>query len=143
MDKVLRPERLETDPNSGEALKEWLHWKRMFDNFLAVVPQDDLNKLSVLVNFVSPSIFQHIEECTEYEATVGILQALFVKPRNEILARHLLATRCQQPHETLDEFLQSLKTLSKNCNFQSVTASDWPPKFLYNLDASQEFLHCL
>ena len=125
MDKVLRPERLETDPNSGEASKEWLHWKRTFDNFLAVLPQDDLDKLSVLANFVSPSIFQHIEECTEYEAAVGILQALFVKPRNEIFARHLLATRCQQPHETLDEFLQSLKTLSKDCNFQSVTASKY------------------
>ena len=93
MDKVLRPERLETDPNSGEASKEWLHSKRTFDNFLAVLPQDDLDKLSVLANFVSPSIFQHIEECTEYEAAVGILQALFVKPRNEIFARHLLATR--------------------------------------------------
>ena len=125
MDKVLRPERLETDPNSGEASKEWLHWKRTFDNFLAALPQDDLDKLSVLANFVSPSIFQHIEECTEYEAAVGILQALFVKPRNEIFARHLLATRCQQPHETLDEFLQSLKTLSKDCNFQSVTASKY------------------
>ena len=125
MDKVLRPERLETDPNSGKASKEWLHWKRTFDNFWAVQPQDDLDKLSVLANFVSPSIFQHIEECTEYETAVGILQVLFVKPRNEVFARHMLATRCQQPHETLDEFLQSLKTLSKDCNFQSVTASKY------------------
>ncbi|XP_068752275.1 uncharacterized protein [Montipora capricornis] len=125
MDKALRPERLETDPNSGEASKEWIHWKRTFDNFLSVLPQTGLNKLSVLANFVAPSIFQHIEECTEFEAAVGILQALFVKPRNEIFARHMLATRCQQPHETLDEFLQSLKTLSKDCNFQSVTASKY------------------
>ncbi|XP_048578304.1 uncharacterized protein LOC5512433 isoform X2 [Nematostella vectensis] len=32
MDKVLRPERLETDPNSSTAQKEWLHWKRTFEN---------------------------------------------------------------------------------------------------------------
>ena len=125
MDKVLRPERLETDPNSGEASKEWLHWKPAFDNFLAVLPQTNLDKLSVLANFVSPSIFQHIEECTEYGVAVGILQALFVKPRNEIFARHILATRCQKPNETLDEFLHSLKTLSKDCNFQSVTTSKY------------------
>lgn len=125
MDKVLRPERLEMDANSGKASKESIHWKRTFDNFLAVLPQTGLNKLSVLANFVSPSIFQDIEECTEFEAAVGVLQALFVKPRNEIFARHILATRCQQPHETLDEFLQSLKTLSKDCNFQSVTASKY------------------
>ena len=55
MDNILRPERLETDPNSGEASKEWIHWKRTFDNFLAVLPQTGLNKLSVLANFVSPS----------------------------------------------------------------------------------------
>ena len=78
-----------------------------------------------MANFGSPSIFQHIEECTEYGAAVGILQALFVKPRSEIFARHILATRCQQPNETLDEFLQSLKTLSKDCNFQSVTTSKY------------------
>ena len=94
MDKVLRSERLETDPNSGEASKEWLHWKRTFDNFLAVLPQTNLDKLSVLANFVSPSIFQDIEECTQYGAGVGILQALLLKPRNEIFARHILATRC-------------------------------------------------
>ena len=80
MDKVLRPERLETDPNSVEASKEWLHWKRIFDNFLAVLPQTNLDKLSVLANFMSPSIFQHIEECTDNGVAVGILQALFVKP---------------------------------------------------------------
>ena len=71
------------------------------DNFLAVLPaQTNLDKLSVLENFVSPSIFRHIEECTDYGAGVGILQALFVKPRNEIFARHILATRCQQPQES-------------------------------------------
>ena len=74
-----------TGLNSGEAWKEWLHWKRTFDNFLAVLPQRDLDKRSVLANYVSPSIFQHIEDCTDYGAAVGILQALFVKPRNENL----------------------------------------------------------
>lgn len=93
---------LETDPNGGKASREWLHWKQTFDNFLDVLPQRDLDKLLVLANYVSPSIFQHIENCTAYEAAVEILQALFVKPRNEIFARHILATRCQQPHETLD-----------------------------------------
>ena len=127
MDKVLRPERLETDPNSGEASKEWLHWKRTFDNYLGVLPQRDLDKLLVLSNFVSPSFFQHIEECINYEAAMGIFQALFVNPRNEIFARHILATRCQQPHETLDEYMypQALKTLSKDYNFQSVAASKY------------------
>ena len=124
MDKVLRPERLETDPNSSEASKEWLHWKRTFENFLTGLPQENLNKLTVLANYVSPAIFQHIEECSDYAAAIEILQALFVKPQKEIFA-HLLATRRQQPNETLDEYLQALKTLSKDCNFKSVTAAQY------------------
>ena len=74
---------------------------------------------------MSPAIFQHIEECKEYEAATGILQALIVKPRNEIFARHILAASRQQPHEALDEYLQALKTLSKDCNFQNVTAAQY------------------
>ena len=111
MDKVLRPERLETDPSSNVAAKEWLHWKRTFENFLLVLPQTDLNKLNVLANYVSPSIFQHIEDCTEYEAAMEILSALFVKPKNEIFAHRILATRCQQPTET---GLQSEMSVLKN-----------------------------
>lgn len=122
MDKVLRPERLETDPNSGTAAKEWLHWKRTFDNFLAVLPQDGLDKLAILSNYISPNIFQHIEDCTDYKASIETLQNLFIKPKNEVFARHLLASRKQTPTETLDEYLQALKALSKDCNFKSVTA---------------------
>ena len=50
------------------------------------------------------------------------MEALFVKPTNEIYARHLLATRRQRTNETLDEYLQVLKTLSKDCNFKNATA---------------------
>ena len=45
--------------------------------------------------------------------------------RNEIFACHILATRCQEPYETLDEYLQAPKTLSKDCNFQSVAAAQY------------------
>ena len=53
---------------------------------------------------------------------MGVLQDLYVKPTNEVYARHLLATRRQQPAETLDEYLQALKTLSKDCNYRSTIA---------------------
>ena len=45
---------------------------------------------------------------------------IYVKPANEIFARHLLATRKQQPNETLDEFLESVKILSRD--FKNVDA---------------------
>ena len=51
-----------------------------------------------------------------------VLKELFVKPKNDVFARHVLATRSQQTAESLDEYLQVLKTSSKDCNYQVVTA---------------------
>ena len=93
MDKVLRQERLETKADSVSANKEWLHWRRTFDNFISVLPSEGLDKLHVLMNIVSPEIFQYIEESTSYEQAMETLHNFFVKPTNEIYARHLLATR--------------------------------------------------
>ena len=45
-----------------------------------------------------------------------------MKTPNEIFARHKLATRKQQLGESLDEYLQELKILGKDCNFSDVTA---------------------
>jgi len=107
----------------GQRANEWLHWRRTFQNFVAVLPQKDLDNLAVLSNFVSPSIFQHVEDCTDYDTSIETLQTLFIKPKNEIFARHLLATRKQATTETLDKYLQALKTLRKDCNFKNVTAA--------------------
>ena len=120
MEKILRPERLDADPSSSEASKVWLHWKKTFQNFLATLDRS-VDKLGVLTNYLFPNVYQFIEDCVDYDSAMDSLQSLYVKPTNEVYARHLLATRRQQPNETLDEYLQALKTLSKDCNYQSVT----------------------
>lgn len=125
MERLLRPERLDTDPNSNSAAKEWTHWFRTFENFLEVIPSEDptqLNKLGILTNYITPKVFEVISDCASYTEAVDLLKQLYIKPKNEIFARHLLATRRQQPGESLDEYLQALKTLSKDCDFKSVTA---------------------
>ena len=53
----------------------------------------------------------------------------YVKPSNEIFARHLLATRKQQPNET-DEFLKSLEILSRDCNFKNIDAITYLDEFI-------------
>ena len=37
----------------------------------------------------------------------------------------MLATRHQQPGENLDEYLQALNTLSRDCNFKDGTATEF------------------
>ena len=76
----------------------------------------------MLTNFVSPTVYDFISDCTAYESPKETLEKYYVKPANDIFSRHLLATRKQQPNEKLDEFLQSLKILSRDCNFKNVDA---------------------
>ena len=87
---------------------------------LSRCPQFDA--LGVLTNYLSPKVYQYVEDHADYDSAMGVLQDLYVKPTNEVYAHHLLATRRQQPAETLDEYLQALKTLSKDCNYRSATA---------------------
>ncbi|CAB4035173.1 Retrovirus-related Pol poly from transposon gypsy [Paramuricea clavata] len=64
-------------------------------------------------------------DCKDYKSAIRVLEQLFVKTPNEIFARHLLATRRQKSGETLTEFLQELRKLSKDCNLKNVTAEQY------------------
>ena len=127
MDRHLRPAVLTADPSSPDAIKTWRHWKRTFDFFLESLPQPGgdgpaPNKLAALVNFVGPSVYELIIDAVTYESAIQILQTTFDKPKNEVFARHILATCKQEPGQSLDQYLQKLKTLAKDCNFKAVTA---------------------
>ena len=90
----------------------------------AVLPSKGLDKLSLSTNFIGPRLYEIIVEQTTYADAVFVLKALFVKPTNEIFARHRLATHQQQSGVSLDEYLQALRTLAKDCNFKAVTAQE-------------------
>ena len=125
MDRHLRPAVLSTDPNSPDALKSWRHWKRTFDYFIETLNNANPtppNKLAALINFVDPSIYEIIAECTDYDSAITTLTNVYDKPKNEVFARHLLSTCKQESGQSLDQFLQKLKVLSKDCNYKSVSA---------------------
>ena len=71
---------------------------------------------------MSPVVFEFISECERYEDAIKILNDLYDKPKNVIFARHLLATCKQENGQSLDQFLQSLKSLAKDCDFRNSTA---------------------
>ena len=122
MDRHLRPERLDTDPTSVDASKHWRHWFRTFENFVSALGDQNPDKLSTLINFVSPTIYELIADCDDYDSAIQILESTFDKPANEIFLRHQLSTCRQEPGQTLDQYLQKLRTLAKNCNFTQVSA---------------------
>ncbi|XP_046841983.1 uncharacterized protein LOC124436099 [Xenia sp. Carnegie-2017] len=125
METILKPQRLDLDPNSPSAAKEWKHWLRTFNNFIQECGDKAPNKHRTLINYVSHNVYDYIEDCQDFDSSIEALNNLYIKPPNEIFARHLLATRRQKPGESLTEFLQELKRLSKDCNVRSVTAEQY------------------
>ena len=124
MDKFLRPERFDAVPNTSGADKAWTHWKRTFNGFITSIDTtvQTVNKLDILVNYVSPDVYEYISECNDFESAMVVLESMYNVPKNEIFARHLLATRRQHVGETLDGYLNALKLLAKDCQFKAVTA---------------------
>ena len=114
MNRLMKPERLDLDPSAPNAAKEWRHWRRTFDNFIIECGIDPVpNKHRIITNLISANVYEHIEDCTDFQSVIDTLDNLFVKSPNVIFARHLLSTRRQQSRETLDQFLQDLRKLSK------------------------------
>ena len=122
MEKYMKPDRFSCDPNSTTASKEWKHWFVTFDNFLKALKVEEDGKLCLLINHIDPSVYDYIAEYDHYNDAIEALKNMYIKPKNEIFARHLLATRKQKPGETLDQFFVSLKELSKDCNYKDVKA---------------------
>ena len=133
MDKYLRPERFDVNPNSPSASKDWLHWKRTLNSFLSSLTISDVaeKKLDVLINLVSATVYEYIASETTYDDAIK-LESLYVKLKNEVFARHQLATRKQNAGESIDEFLQALQQLAKDCNFKAVTSKSIAKK-LYEM----------
>ena len=99
-----KPAILEADPNATDAAKQFLHWKRSFENYLGHIFKDDKStaaekevlQLEYLTTYIDYKNFDYISESTKYSDAMRTLEQLFVKPKNEIFARHSLAIRKQK-----------------------------------------------
>ena len=118
MDKILKPERFNQDPNSPLAAKEWKFWYRTFKNYLDVIQTLGLllDKFNVLLGHIDQTVYDYIENCNTYEEAIQILKDIYVKTTNKIFAYDLLWSYYQKPNESIDQFLQALHKLSKACN---------------------------
>ncbi|XP_064072074.1 uncharacterized protein LOC135193461 [Vanessa tameamea] len=127
MSRYLRPDRFDIEPNSSNSDLKWTHWRFTFTNFLSEeisTNTPDSMKLMLLVNHLAPTIFSYIRDCKFYEDAIKLLDSIYIKPRNEVLARHILITRKQRPEETICEYSRALKLLAHDCIFRNVTAEE-------------------
>ncbi|GCB63697.1 hypothetical protein scyTo_0007421, partial [Scyliorhinus torazame] len=124
MDSGLKLEKLNLDARSLEATEIFKCWLWCFETYLnsSETAVDGPHKLSLLHARVGHRLSSMIEKATMYETAVEILQKCFVKPINEVDARHLLLTCRQRSGEMLDEYLERLTALARNCDHKKVTA---------------------
>ena len=120
----MKPERLDIPPNTPLSSKNFNHWFRSFSSFLRKIidPNNhtDLEKLDTLINCISSDVYEYIAECNIFDTAVNRLKELYIKPPNEVFARHLLATCGQKEEENIDKYVQRQQLLAKECNFKSV-----------------------
>ncbi|GCB69072.1 hypothetical protein scyTo_0000991 [Scyliorhinus torazame] len=118
MDSGLKPEKLNLDARSPENTEICKYWLRCFEAYLnsSETEVDGPHKLSLLHARVGHRLSFAIEKATTYEMAVKILQDRFLKPINEVHARHLFLTCRQRSRETLDEYLERLTALARNCD---------------------------
>lgn len=122
MDRFLRPERFDTDPNTQDSADTWEHWLCTFSNFLDSIASHSPDKLKMLFNYVAPCVYRFIKDCKSYECAIVTLREIYVQPKNEIFARHLLNTCKQDGDQNLDQFVQKRRSLLPDCHFTAVNA---------------------
>ena len=133
MDKLLRPERFDTEPTAPNAEKLYKHWKFCFGNYLqstsSNTPENAQQKFFALANSVSALVFDIISDCGDFDSALVALDSAYIKPTNVVYNRHQLMTQKQQPSQSIDGFMQQLDGLAKNCNFQSVSADEYRQQY--------------
>ena len=122
--EILKPSRFDVDPNTPGATKLFKHWLKTHENFLESTATygraqeiEEPNRFKVLCAYVGVSVYELIEDGTDYNVTRLKLQRHYVKQTNVVFSKPLLATRKQKPGESLQEFLQALQIRSKNSKF--------------------------
>ena len=83
-----------------------------------------------MINYIEPVVYDFVSECVSFEEALRTLESIYVKPKNVIFARHLLSTRKQKSGENLDQFLNNLKTLAKDCNISAVNAEQYKSEMI-------------
>ena len=82
MEKYLRLERFYANPNSSRSSEEWIHWFKTLKNFFLSLEFSSDEKLRILTNFVSPTVYEYISDSLTFENAINIFTSLYVKPKN-------------------------------------------------------------
>ena len=125
--KCLQLEKLSIDPNAVSAEDDGKFWFKTFTNFIEAMPTngDALDKLKAPTSYLTAPVYKLISEKTTYDDAIAALRNLYVKPKNEIYSRHMLAMAPQTISETTDEFFLRINRLSQDSDFAPVSGQQY------------------
>ena len=89
-----------------------------------------LDKFNVLLGHIDRTVYDYIENCNTYEEAIQTLEDIYVKPTNKIFAH--LSIHHQKPNESINQFLQALCKLSKDCNNKPVSAEAYKEEGIHD-----------
>ena len=108
MDKLLRPAKLEVDPHAPEAELIFNHWLQTFQRFRQTARnaqpeanRDGFDLFGLLVDYLAPNVFPLVEETKDYYTAITTFKTAFVKTKNVVFARHILAAQAKKQKESL------------------------------------------
>jgi len=125
------PKELSVETTAPDASKTFMCWLRTVNDYIDYLGEgraEDapaINRVRIIINCLSPSIYPLVEEDETFEQIVATLKAAYFKKKNNVYARHLLVSRYQQPGESVTEYVQTLKALAKECTFGAVSADEY------------------
>ena len=94
MDKLLEPSNLDTSPNDIESPATFKYWLATFEKFLQEVEKivEKVDKRALLIDVLSPTVYPYVEDLDNYDSALGVLKTAYFKRKNDIFARHILAS---------------------------------------------------
>ena len=114
----------------GDVASNWKSFKDQWQNYEIVssLAQKEANiqlaTLKVVMGKDCYEILQRLpdsENKTTVDETLTALEQYFIPKRNVTYERFVFNNGCQDPHETVDEYVIKLRSLSSTCEFGALT----------------------
>ena len=89
MNKVLKPSKLDLNPNRPDAQRAWEHWHFTLKNYLARIGENAASetlKHSMLTNFVPSVVFSYFSTASTFDDAIRIFDGMYKKPKMKPLA---------------------------------------------------------
>ena len=123
--QTLVVDHLNLNPQDEDATKIFNLWKRKLEIYLQTLEANNEEKFNILINRLGLNAYEYVDAANTYTEAIEKLEKVYSKKVNRIYARWKLSQEKQREGESMDNFVNRLMILAKDCNFEDVTAMEY------------------